>query len=63
METISYHKGYAQKTVVVGNVHAHSDTEVLAYAMRKAGEDRSSLFDYRVTRHDGGTATVTLSIG
>lgn len=60
MEIKSYHKGSTEKVVIVTDASQASDEDVLNFAMRYAGEDKSSLFGHRVEWTSTQTATVRL---
>lgn len=64
MMSASNYKGYqrATKTVTIEGITDETDEQVADFAMRFAGERRSSLFGLNVNRdeHDSSTATVAM---
>lgn len=55
MNIESYHRGRTVKTVLVGGVTDETDEQILAFAMKHAGEDKSSLFGTHVSHGDETT--------
>ena len=62
MRATSVDKGRTIKTVRVVEISStDSDADVLAVALKAAGETRSSLFGWDIQYWTGGSATVTLN--